>query len=295
MIPRVTSRYSYLPGIFAMLLAIALVNISDAATKFVASGYPAGEILFLRSLSAFLLIAGMVWRNGGVAAIRIHDRTGQACRAAATVTGALFSILSLALLPLADVVAIMSSMPIVITGLAVVFLHECISRAMVLSLAIGFAGVLIIVRPGMSAFQWAGLLPLFAVAGFALRDIVTRRMHASEPAISMLFWASAAQLSFGFVSLPFGWVTPSAPDLAWFAVSGIALGGAQYFFIETYRKAPATVVAPYMYTSLIWGAVLGLLLWGHVPDIPTVLGSVLIAAAGLSIFRSERLAASQRA
>ena len=274
-------------GILLMLLSLLMLTCSDAATKWLGADYPAGEIICLRAVFSLLPILLMVAISGGFETLRIIDGRGQAWRAFYFATGSSLIAISMIVLPIADAAAILYAGPLMITALAVPLLKERVGWRRWTAIAIGFGGVVIMLRPTPSAIQWLGLLPLAAAFFSSMRDIWARRLSKSESATSMMFWSALATIALGGVTLPFAWVTPTALDLALTATSGIFIGVAHYFMIEAYRISEAAVVAPFKYSGIIWAVFFGYVIWGDIPDAFIITGGVLVIASGLYILHRE--------
>ena len=153
----------------------------------------------------------------------------------------------------------------------------------------GFIGILVIMRPGGTAIQWAALFPLCASLTGAFRDILTRRMSAHETTVALLFYTSVGVTLAGLATVPFKWTPVPAFDWGLFALSGLLIGSAHFLMIETFRLGEAALVAPLKYSGVIWAALLGFLVWGDIPDLGTALGAGVVITSGLYILHRERV------
>src|SRR5262249_56847491 len=152
---------------------------------------------------------------------------------------------------------------------------------------VGFAGVVIVVRPGATTFEWALLIPVAAAFSNALRDLMTRRLVRTETSISILFWSALIVTVASAATAITGWRPVSLPAAAWFLAAGLLNTGAHFLLIEAFRMAEAAVVAPMRYTSLIWATVVGYLVWNDLPDAWVLVGAAVIVASGIYMIRSE--------
>ncbi|MDP6787855.1 MAG: DMT family transporter [Rhodospirillales bacterium] len=279
-----------LKGIACMLVSGLVITLNDAVMKMMTADYPIGEILFIRGFFVIIPIGLLAWRFGGMGQLRVGNIRAQAIRAALTVLSTFLYITSLRYLHLADALAITFTGPLFLTALAAPALGEQVGWRRWAAVGIGFAGVLVMTRPGSEAWQWAALLPLGAALSGASRDLLTRRMTITETSVSMLCVSSLAVTLSGLATLPLGWRLPNPADVGLLAGAAIFLGLGQFLLIEAYRLGEAVVVAPFKYTNLLWGVVIGFVMWSHLPDRWTTLGAILVMASGLYIFHRETVA-----
>ena len=136
--------------------------------------------------------------------------------------------------------------------------------------------------------QWAALLPLAASFTGALRDILTRHLSGKESSVALLFYTSVGVTATGLASLPFTWTLVPVFDWLLFGFSGFLIGSAHFLLIETFRYGEATLVAPFKYSGIIWAGILGYLIWGHIPELCTIVGSGIVIMAGCYILNRER-------
>ena len=154
-------------------------------------------------------------------------------------------------------------------------------------MVIGFCGVLLMIKPTGEGLRLAILLPIVSVMGGVARDIITRRIAASESSVATLAFTTAAATLIGLVTLPFGWTMPNAWDWLLLAVSGILMGAAHFFYIEALRLAEAATVMPFKYFNMVWAVGLGFVIWGDMPDEWVIAGTLLVVVSGLYIMRRE--------
>ena len=276
-----------LRGIALMVVGSLMISVNDAIIKWLSASYPTGELMFLRGGFMFLPILLLLWREGGLRAARVGRWPGQMARAAAVVGSTVFFIAGLRHLPLADTTAIAFAGPLFVTALAPLMLAERVGWRRWSAVLFGFAGVLVMLRPTGGGLNWAAMLPLGAALCGAFRDLLTRRLSATESSLSILVVTTATVALAGLLTAPFGWRMPTAGDLALMALSGIVLGAAHYLIIEAFRLAEAALVAPFKYSSLLWAVALGAMVWGHLPDGTMLIGAVIVVLSGLYILHRE--------
>jgi len=215
-------------GILFMLLGSAGLTLNDAVMKWLIADYPVGEMLFFRGGAVALAVGLLLWRLGGASGFRVADPKGQSFRAALMVAGSFLFITGLKYLPLADAIAIAFAGPLFATALAVPLLGERVGWRRWLAVGSGFGGVLLMTRPSGEVIQWAVLLPLAACLTGAFRDIVTRRLTATDSTLATLFYSTSAVALAGLVTLPWGWRLPEPAHLAMILASSALMAGAHW-------------------------------------------------------------------
>jgi drug/metabolite transporter (DMT)-like permease len=275
-----------LRGALLMAFGSGFLVLNDAVTKLLTADYPVGQVISLRQIVALLLILAFLPFGPGWASLKFRDRGGQLLRGTFFVMTMWSMVLALAHLPLPTVVAIAFSSPLFVAALSVTVLGEQVGWRRWTAILVGLAGVMLIVRPGASAFDWVLLLPLLAALTHALRDLVTRRLSRSDASVATLFWSSVMVVA---VSLPSAgvveWQALTGSTAGLFVVAGALNMLGHFFIIESLRFGEAALVAPVRYSALIWAALLGFLIWGDLPDMWAVAGMITIAAGGTYMLR----------
>ena len=241
----------------------------------------------LKVIFGLLPVAVFVWRGGGPRALETRKPAAHFLRAI-LVFAALFAFFSgLRRMPLAEAIAFAFTAPLFVTALSVPVLGEPVGRRRWAAVLVGFAGALVMVQPGTAGFRLEALWILASALCFALAMLLTRRMARSETNVAMLAYSTLGAGLLGLPLMPFVWQTPAGGDIWLFVLIGLVGGTAAYFVIVAYRHAPAALVAPFEYTSLVWGAVLGWVLWREQPEPMVWLGAAVIMLSGLYITRRE--------
>jgi len=281
-------------GIASMLVAVAVFSCMDALIKWLSAGYPTIEIVFFRSSFAFLPLLPAILR-GGRAALRTRRPLGQAGRAAIGIVSMFGFFYCFRLMPLADVFGIAFSAPIFVTALSVPMLGEKVGIRRWSAVVVGFAGVLVMLRPDAGLFASASWVALFATALYALGQIFVRDLTKTETTTCIVFYVTLTTTIVSAIALPFVWVTPGLVDAAMLGTVGILGGLAQLAFTRAFRLAPAGVVSPFDYTGLLYAGVIGYFVWGDVPTARFLVGAAIVMASGLYIlYRETKLAAVRR-
>ena len=258
--------------------------LNSTVVKFLVDDYPPGQIMVLRGLFVCLIVAAFVWRDGGVATLRIGNYPGQLTRALCLATTTYLMIRSVEFLPLGDVFAINHASPLIITALAVPILGERVGWRRWLAVSVGFAGVLIMLRPTPAAFQVAALLPLSVAFISAVRDIITRILAVTDSSTATFAVTTGVIILAGIIlSLFSGWAPIQPADVWLFALAALFQGTAHFLLIETFRFAEAKIVAPFKYATILWAMLIGYLFWGEAPDAWIIGGGALVVASGLYV------------
>ncbi len=289
--PKNTRSQASLAGIACMVGGGALLTLNDVTVKWLSADYPIGEIMSLRGLFVFLPIALIAGYGGGLRALEIHNLGAQGARAALTMLSTVFYLTALAVMPIADTIAITFAGPLFLTMLATPLLGEPVGWRRWTAVVVGFVGVVVMVRPGTGTLQAVALLPVGAALMGALRDIITRRITSNiataESSVAILCFTTLVVILGGLLTLPFGWRLPSMVDLGLLALSGFLIGAAHYLLIEAFRFAEVGLIAPFKYISIVWAVLFGFLVWGDIPDRWIVIGAGLVIGSGLYIFHRE--------
>lgn len=279
-----TARSS-LRGIAAMTAGAGLLTLNDAVSKYLTEHYPIGQVIALRQASAFLFILPYAWLSTGLATLRPVNRGGQLLRGTLFIVGTALVLTSLSLLPLAFVTVVLFSSPLFVALLSAPLLGERVHAQQWIAIAAGFAGVLLIVRPGGSTFEWTVLLPVCAAFTNGLRDTYTRRLSRTDSSLSVLFWSGVLVMTAGLCTLPYGWHPVGLRGAGWFLLAGFFNAAAHFMVIEAFRLGNAAMVAPFRYTGLLWATLWGYLVWREVPGPWTLAGAAVVVCAGVYMLR----------
>ncbi len=270
-----------------MTAGTGLLTLSDAASKYLMEHYPIGQVISLRQAAAFVFLLPYAASTVGLRGLRAVSYRGQALRAGLFVVGVICVMFSLHLLPLAFVTVVLFSSPLFVALLSVPLLGERVRRHQWIAIATGFAGVMLIVRPGGTGFEWVVVLPLLCAFLNGMRDAVTRLISRTESSLSVLFWSGVAVLVAGLCSLPLGWSAVGSEGALWFLAAGFCHAAAHFCVIEAFRLGNAALVAPFRYSGLLWAMLVGFLVWGDVPTATMLAGGAIVVVAGIYMLRAE--------
>jgi drug/metabolite transporter (DMT)-like permease len=293
-------------GIAFKLISAALFAVMQALVRDLGARYPVGQVVFYRSVFAIIpVVLVYAWRGELATVVRTERPLGQAGRGVLSIGGMFFNFAAVARLPLVESNAIAFSSPLFTVALAALILGERVRVYRWSAVIVGFIGVLVVLSPHLSGEELTAAIGgatsligvVYAICGSVTNAgtaIQTRRLTQSESTSSIVFYFSLSCALAGLATLPFGWITPSGGEIAALISIGILGGTGHIFLTESYRFASASLVAPFDYTSMIWALVLGYAMFGEMPTSEIVLGSVIIAAAGLFVIWRERQLATMR-
>lgn len=277
-------------GIALVCVGVLCLATNDAMVKRLGDFYSPLQIIFLRSLIGLPMMAAVALAVRGRQVFATRRPVLHLSRGALYAAGAFTFFLSFGYLPLAEATAIAYASPIFVTGLSAVLLGEKVGRRRWAAVLAGFAGVLIVVRPGTEGFHPAALLPLASALFYALMMISARVIGPSENMWTMMVYMLMPPLLITAVAMPFVWRDPAWEHLPLLLGAAVFGTGAIALLTQGFRMAPAAVVAPFDYTGLVWAALFGWLFWREVPGPWAVAGAAVIVASALYIgYREARL------
>ena len=284
--PHNDARSAYLAGVGLMLLGVFMFAFGDALGKYIVATYSVGQLLCLRACAALFVLSPVIWRNRAQF-VAVERPRLQLIRVVLSTLEVAAFFLATVYLPLADVTTYYLACPIFVTALSAVVLRERVGWRRWSAILIGFAGVVIALRPSAQTVSWPAMIALGGSLCFSVLMLITRSLRAT-PDIVMATSQFVGTFLLGALMAPFGWVTPGAGQLALFAAAGCISVTALLCVNRSLKLAPASVVVPYQYSMIVWAVLFGLIVFGDVPRPATILGAAIIIAAGLYIFLRER-------
>lgn len=273
-----------------MMASMFSFTVNDAFIKLTDGALPLSQLLMLRGVLATVLFLGLALALRGLRFDFGRRAWGLVLLRCSTEVGAAYFFLTaLFNLPLANVTAVLQALPLVVTLGAFLIYREPVGWRRASAIAVGFVGMLLIVRPGAEGFSAWSLYALVAVLFVTARDLITRRLPKEIPSLTVAFCTSVTvTVFFGLTSLSQPWVAVT-PDLGWLVcASAFFILGGYFFSIQTMRIGEVSFVAPFRYTSLIWALLLGYFVFDEWPEPLTFLGAAIIVGAGLFTFYRER-------
>ncbi len=275
-------------GIY-MALAMLAFAITDTIIKFIGPEMLLGQLLFVRGVFSVLIIGVMCWYTNVLGSVGKLFSRPVAIRAVADLATTYLFVNALLHLPLANANAILQAVPFVVMVLAMVFLGERVGWRRLVAVAIGFAGVMLIVKPGGDSFDVYSLYAVGALITVSIRDLITRRIPFNTPSMIVAL-ANALTISAGGLvyALFEGFQPMSLQQVGFLWGSAMAVAAAYTFTVMTLRTADVASTAPMRYTVIMWTLLAGYLVFGDVPDRIAFVGIALIAASGLYAVNRER-------
>lgn len=285
--PRI--RSGALVGIGLMLLGVFLFSMNDVMGKWLVATYSVGQVLLLRSVAALAVLLPLMRSQKVPFSIPPQPGLHTLRIALSTLEVACF-YWAVTYLPLADVMTYYLAGPIYVAAFAVFWLGERLDKPRVLAIGVGFVGVLIALRPSPATLSLPAIIALAGSVFYSLLMITTRKLRETHDA-TLVLGQILGTLIFGIVAAPFAWVAPAPLDLAGLFLLGIVSMAGHACVNRSLKIAPASVVAPYQYTLIVWAIVLGYLFFGDIVQFWTLVGAAVICAAGLVLLLLEREAA----
>ncbi len=277
-------------GALLMVGSMAAFTLNDTFMKLVGETVPLMQAIFLRGVVVSLILYLALRQSGGLnLSIPKRDRWLVFWRVLAEVLTAYFFLTALLNMPLANVTAILQVTPLSVALAGAIFLKEPLGWRRLSAIAIGFLGVMLIVRPGTEGFNIYSVYTLIAVGLITLRDIATRKLSPQVSSMSVaLATALAVTIAGGLVSLFQPWAPVTASSALMLGGAALAILFAYLMSVMTMRVGDIAFIAPFRYSALIAALILGYLVFGDWPDALTLIGAAVVVATGLFTFYRER-------
>ncbi len=276
-------------GIALLLMALALFALMDAAAKTLGTRYHTGQVVWARfAVNALVLV--LVFRTRVPVLLRSRQPWMQFLRALTQIATVTLFFVSIRYIGLAEAAALTDLNPVIITLGAALFLGERLGPRRLAGIAVAFIGAMIILRPGAGVMHPAALLALAAAFSYSAGALLTRALRGDTVATSML-WSAVVGTAFTSLALPFIWQPIAAGDLWLFVGMGFLGTAAQGLLIRAFAISEASALAPFGYFGLVMSSIWGFVFFDQLPDRWTVLGAVVIVAAGLYVWHREAQAA----
>jgi drug/metabolite transporter (DMT)-like permease len=277
-------------GMIFMVLAMALFAANDAGTKYAVKSLPVSEVMVLRGGFALVFLVAILWWRGELRDTpKIFDWQVSVRGFAEAMNGVLL-ISALALIPLGNVITIIQLVPFLMTIIGAIMLGERVGWRRWISVAAGFVGVLLVVKPATASFDVASLFALTATFTILLRDMLARSIGTRVPAFVVALASIVAGIAVGTAGAFFQpWSMPDAMTLLSCLASGICLVLAQFFIVIAYRGTELSAVAPFRYSIVMFAVFYGFIFFREVPDLWSFAGMAIMILAGLYVLHREAM------
>jgi drug/metabolite transporter (DMT)-like permease len=274
-------------AVLMLLACVILFAVMDGLSKLLTGGYPILELVWARYAFAVPVVMAAMRPTAWPSLLTCERPVLQAGRALLPVLANTTAVAGLSLMPLGDATAISFLSPLLVVALSAPLLGERVSIQGWIGVACGFLGTLIIIRPGASALAWPALFPLTTAFVFALYQVLTRLVSRNDSPVVTLAWTIVVGLAVTTPPLLFFWHPVRMPDLPFLVLSGVLFGLGQFLLIGAFATAPAPILAPFTYVQILAAVVFGMAVFGDVPDLWTVAGSVVVTLAGVYVLRRQ--------
>ncbi len=275
-------------GILFAVAAYFSFSILDAFQKTAVINHSIFQLLFIKYIFTLLLSCSEAKRKNNYKFWQSNNVKLQVLRSFFSIIESGCFVLAFRYLSLADVHSVGSLTPVIIVALSALILKENVSPKIWIAIFVGFLGVLIILRPGLSIFDIKSLLPLMAAFFLGLYQVVTRKVSENDSTETSLFYTSLI----GFIVMSIlafvYWQPLTLNSYFLFTGIGIFFSMGIYFQIIALSKARASIIQPFHYTLIFWAIILGYLVYDDLPNIPTIVGAIIIAASGIYVLRAGK-------
>ena len=268
-------------GILFMVGCSLIFASLDSLAKVMGTHYPVLEIVWFRYTFHVVAMLVIFLPLMGRRLFHATNLRWQLGRGLILVACTCLSFTGLRMMPLAEFTAISFVTPLIVTLMAGRFLAEKVSMARWVAVGIGFVGVVVIIRPGSGIFGWPAVIPLVMSCVYASFQVLTRKNAGTDDPVTTMFFSGLAGTVLATLALPFNWKTPEALHWPVLILMGIMGGGGHLLLMLCFRRAPASVLAPFSYSQLAFATLIGIVFLNHIPDRWSLIGMGIIACAGL--------------
>lgn len=283
------SKDNYARAVLFMLFAAVLLPLLNASIQYLVATYPVAELLWARYAGHLAFMLAVFAPRHGRALLASARPALQVARSLLFCGSTFLMFYALGFVPLATAAAISFTAPLIVTAASPLFLGERVGVARAFAVAAGFAGALIVVRPGSGALHWAAFLIFGSAAASAMTQLLSRKLAQYDSPETSNTYMVVAGFVLASIPLPFIWQAPASPwDALLFVMLGVLGGSGHYCLVRAFELAPAPFVSPFNYAQILGAALLGFMVFGQSPSLWTWCGAGIIAASGLFILFQGR-------
>lgn len=260
----------------------------DASVKWLGAIYPTAQIMFFRCAVALVPVVVIIMMRGGPGILRTNNKGLHLLRSVIGITAMGFAFYAFSLMPLAEAVSILHTAPLFMTALSVILLREKVGLRRWTAILIGFAGMIIVVRPGADMLASGSLYMLTAAFLIGCTTIIIRHLGKIDDPVCITFYFTVTGVLVSACGIFLqDWRQPTLTDLALLLTVGLFGGLAQYLMTLSYRHLAIAILAPLKYLTIVFGGVIAYLVWDEIPDIQSLLGIGIIVCSGLYTLHRE--------
>lgn len=282
------NRNLIVAGILLMLAGDFMFALNDAMGKWLVASFSVGQVVFVRSVGAFIILGPMIARQGAARLFNL-DRIGlQIARVVATALDTLLFYAAVVHLPLADVMSFYMAGPIYVAALSHMFLGEKVGWRRWLAIVIGFCGVLVMLKPSTAALSIESLYALIGSISFAVAIVLSRLLRGTSDTALVTWQTIGVGLCGGIMAIG-EWHHAAPVDYGAMLLLGVVSGAAHLMITRALKMAPASTLAPLHYTLLLWAVVFGILFFNDIPGPRILIGAAIVVLAGLFIFHRQNV------
>ena len=277
-----------LKAILLVMGAMATFTVLDTSAKYAAQSLPVLVGVFFRYVIGLLLASVIIWRAGGFSLLVTRHPYLQILRGLLLLGSTACNFTAMSHLQLAQTAAINFTLPLWVCAISVPLLGEHVGLRRWMAVLVGFVGVMVIMRPGSMDFHWAMVISLMSALFGALYNIATRKVGGSDGTQTSLFYVGLVGSLGASLPLVHAWQTPEGWQWLPLVLMGLAGTAGHSMLIKAHRLAPASAIAPFIYTQIVWMTISGAFVFGQFPDRWTLLGAVIVVGSGAYVFARER-------
>jgi drug/metabolite transporter (DMT)-like permease len=274
-------------GVLLMLLGMLMFSLNDVMGKWLVATYSVGQVVFIRSIAALIVLAPFIWFNGPKKIVQVDRPWVQAARVILSTAEVFAFYFAVVYLPLADVMTYWLAAPIYVAAISPLVLKEPVGWRRWCAIIVGFIGVVIALEPSSQALTPQAIISIFGSVAFAFMLLLGRSLRGT-PDTTLVFWQIIGAGLAGLVAVVFEWTPVTMRDLLLLGLLGIVAMLAHVLVNRALKLADAATVAPLQYTLLFWAILFGWMVFGDVPRMSMLIGSGFIIASGLFIFFREQ-------
>ena len=275
-------------GIFFGIIAFFLFATTDVAQKYATIYHSVFQIMLFRYLFLFIIAIIEAKRKKNVHVWKTNNLKLQLIRSLCSILETAFFVTSFRYLTLGDVHSVAALSPIIVVALSIIFLKEFVDKRIWFAIFFGFIGVLIILRPGFDVFNFKSLIPLGAAFTFAIYQILTKKVSEVDKDETSLFFTSLFGVITMAILASIYWVDFIFISYFLLPLIGIMMSLAHYSLIIALARAPANKIQPFHFSLIFWAIIYGFVFYNDVPDVPTIVGALIIALSGIYIIHQQR-------